>query len=470
MSYGDIVVHREALAGLVADPRVRTGVLAGGRHRPLAFRVQSRRGRLLSAGSPYHSVRRPNASFLGVLRVGPAQLDAVATAAERPRAAGGRPAAVVARPSSSARPSGGAARRTTGRPAATTSRLPRRRRASRIRPTQPATRVVLSEADMERVHNRLQAAPDDVVSLLLVALVRSGVPVGTVYLRRMFWARPLSLEAAAAAATAVAGYDEDRLLLDSAVKGADGFFTTFFVSPYSKFIARWAARRGLTPNQVTVASMVIGVAAAAAFATGERWGLVAGAILLQLSFTADCVDGQLARYTRNFSALGAWLDSMFDRGKEYLAFAGLAIGASRAGDPVWLLACAAITLQTVRHMSDFAYMAVRSQTSQSVSGPPLEQPLDAAGLAAEARREGASASPAERSAATRVLAAWRRTDRSKTARWLKRMIAFPIGERFAVISLTAALWSPRTTFVALLTWGAIAFAYMHAGRVLRSVR
>jgi hypothetical protein len=469
VTYGDLVVHREALAGLVADPRVRTGVLAGGRHRPLAFRVQSRRGRLLSAGSPYHSVRRPNASFLGVLRVGPAQLDAVAAAV-------GTLAPLTADPPSAWRAElERKAERWRGAPddrqAGGDDFAAPEEEESFEDPVDPAgERAALSEAGMARVRNRLQAAPDDVASLLLVALVRGGVPVGTVYLRRMFWARPLSLEAAAAAATDVAGYDEDRLLLDSAVKGADGFFTTFFVSPYSKFIARWAARRGLTPNQVTVASMVIGVAAAAAFATGERWGLVAGAILLQLSFTADCVDGQLARYTRNFSALGAWLDSMFDRGKEYLAFAGLAIGASRAGDPVWLLACAAISLQTVRHMSDFAYMAVRSQTSQSVSGPPLEQPLDAAGLAAQARRERAHAPPAERSAATRVLAAWRRTDRSKTARWLKRMIAFPIGERFAVISLTAALWSPRTTFVALLTWGAFAFVYMHGGRVLRSVR
>ena len=80
--------------------------------------------------------------------------------------------------------------------------------------------------------------------------------------------------------------------------------------------------------------------AAAAFATGERWGLVAGAILLQAAFTTDCVDGQLARYTRTFSKLGAWLDSIFDRSKEYVCFAGLAIGASRAGDPVWPLACA----------------------------------------------------------------------------------------------------------------------------------
>jgi hypothetical protein len=49
------------------------------------------------------------------------------------------------------------------------------------------------------------------------------------------------------------------------------------------------------------------------------------------------------------------------------------------------------------------------------------------------------------------------------------MIAFPIGERFAAISLTAALWGPRTTFVVLLAWGGVAFAYSHGGRVLRSV-
>ena len=43
--------------------------------------------------------------------------------------------------------------------------------------------------------------------------------------------------------------------LDTAVKSVDGFFTTFFVSPYSKYIARWAARRGITPNPVTITSL-----------------------------------------------------------------------------------------------------------------------------------------------------------------------------------------------------------------------
>ena len=113
------------------------------------------------------------------------------------------------------------------------------------------------------------------------------------------------------------------------MKANDGFFTTFFVSPYSKYIARWAAHRGWTPNGVTTLSVAIGFAAAAAFATGDRWGMIAGAILLQLAFTFDCVDGQLARYTRTFTKLGAWLDSIFDRTKEYAVFAGLAIGASQ---------------------------------------------------------------------------------------------------------------------------------------------
>jgi Family of unknown function (DUF5941)/CDP-alcohol phosphatidyltransferase len=215
--------------------------------------------------------------------------------------------------------------------------------------------------------------------------------------------------------------------------------------------------------------MLIGLAAAAAFATGERWGLIAGAVLLQAAFTTDCVDGQLARYTRTFSRFGAWLDSIFDRAKEYVAFAGLAIGASVSGDPVWLLACAAITLQTIRHMSDFAYGGTQLQTITTTRHPPLEQPLDAGGVAAAARRATGSAPPPPSLAGT-VLKRWQRLDRLPAMRWIKRMISFPIGERFALISLTAALFSPRVTFIAVLVWGSIGFAYTQTGRILRAIR
>src|SRR5689334_3419218 len=80
--YGELVTHTEALVGL-AGPAAGTGILAGGTRRRLAFRVQTRRGTLISAASPYHDVGRPNATFLGVLRVAPSDHEAAAAAAER---------------------------------------------------------------------------------------------------------------------------------------------------------------------------------------------------------------------------------------------------------------------------------------------------------------------------------------------------------------------------------------------------
>jgi phosphatidylglycerophosphate synthase len=457
---------------------VSWGILAGGRRRPMVFRIRARRGRVVSAASPYHAVHRPTAAFLGVLKAAPADLPALAAAAQR------------LAPLTEAVPEPwlrelerkiGTWRVGLARGAADEEAAAGVDDADDLNELQdePAgledAEVVLSDDDEARLRERIAAAPDDAVALLLVGLVRGGAQVGASYLRRLFWARPLSPAAAATAAAEITGYDEDRVLLDSAVKSSDGFFTTFFVSPYSRYIARWAARRGLTPNHVTTASLFIGVLAAAAFASGERWGLVAGAVLLQVAFTTDCVDGQLARYTRTFSKLGAWLDSVFDRAKEYLAFAGLAIGSSRAGDPVWLLACCAITLQTVRHMSDFAFGGAQQHAIGASAQPPVEQPLDGAAAAAEARRNGPrpavmAASARAQSLPERLLASWHRLDRSRAIRWIKKMVAFPIGERFAVISITAAPFTPRTTFVALLTWGGVAMLYTQAGRVLRSIR
>ena len=469
--YGDIACHREALAGLLADPRVTTGVLTSARARAMVFRIRARRGRVLSAGSAYHAVHRPTTTFLGVLKVAPADLPALIAAAEHLAPLSADP------------------------PKAWLQELERKKASWRLRlaagaevdetaetteqETETSTPaeaegVVLAPEDEERLRNRLDTAPDDAVALLLVGLVRGGAQLGVSQLRRLYWSRPLTAAGAAEAEREIAEIDEDRVLLDSAVKGSDGFFTTFFVSPYSRYIARWAARRGMTPNQVTTISVLIGLVASIAFATGERWGLIAGAILLQLSFTTDCVDGQLARYTRQFSKLGAWLDSVFDRTKEYMAFAGLAIGASQMGDPVWLLACAAITAQTVRHMSDFSFGGAQQQAIGATPQPPVEQGFDAAGAAAEARRragqDDAPKPEAQRSAADRVLGAWRKLDRAPGVRWIKKMIHFPIGERFALISITAALFTPRVTFTALLVWAAVAGLYTQAGRVLRSLR
>ncbi len=64
---------------------------------------------------------------------------------------------------------------------------------------------------------------------------------------------------------------------------------------------------------------------------------------------------------------------------------------------------------------------------------------------------------------------WRALERIPGVLWLKKMIAFPIGERFAVVSITAALWDAKVTFIVLLAWGGFATLYTFAGRFLRSV-
>ncbi|MFC9117471.1 DUF5941 domain-containing protein [Streptomyces sp. NPDC057092] len=240
-----------------------------------------------------------------------------------------------------------------------------------------------------------------------------------------------------AARQAVAGVDEEAVRLRSAVKARDGFFTTHCVSPYSRYVARWCARRGLTPNQVTTASLLTALVAAGCAATGTRAGFVAAGVLLLASFVLDCADGQLARYSLRYSTLGAWLDATFDRAKEYAYYAGLALGAARGGDDVWALALGAIILQSCRHVVDFSF-------AESRSGAP------------------AAAGPAA--------ALSGRLDRVGWTVWARRMVVLPIGERWALIAVLTALTTPRITFYALLVGCAFAAVYTTAGRMLRSLR
>ena len=235
---------------------------------------------------------------------------------------------------------------------------------------------------------------------------------------------------------AVAAVDDEAVRLKSAVKARDGFFTTYCVSPYSRYLARWCARRGLTPNQVTTASLLTALIAAACAATGTRGGFVAAGVLLIASFVLDCTDGQLARYSLQYSTLGAWLDATFDRAKEYAYYAGLALGAARGGDDVWALALGAMVLQTCRHVVDFSFNEANLDATANTSPTAaLSDKLDSVGWTV----------------------------------WVRRMIVLPIGERWAMIAVLTALTTPRITFYALLAGCAFAATYTTAGRVLRSL-
>jgi phosphatidylglycerophosphate synthase len=252
----------------------------------------------------------------------------------------------------------------------------------------------------------------------------------------------------AQARAAVAAVDEDRARLRLAVKEKDDFFTTYAVSTWSPLVTRAAARAGLTPTGVTWLSVLLAGLAALAFWQASRPAMIAGGVLLYLGFVLDCVDGQLARYTRTFGAFGGWLDTMADRGKEYAAYAGLAAGAERIGLPyAWPLAITAILLQTVRHMTDAWY----GQLHDEAAARPVATVAKGVGA-----RLGA--------ASTRV-----QGDTGSAAYWLKRIVVFPIGERWALIAVVAAATTGRTALAAVVGWGALAFAYTLALRSLRSL-
>ncbi|WP_345396474.1 CDP-alcohol phosphatidyltransferase family protein [Nonomuraea salmonea] len=198
--------------------------------------------------------------------------------------------------------------------------------------------------------------------------------------------------AADAAVRRLAEVDEAKVRLDTSVKADDGFFATFFVSTWTRHLIKPAVRLKLTPNTVTGISAGLAVLAAVWFSGGTRGALVLGAALLYLSFALDCLDGQLARYTRGFSPLGAWADGMSDRFKEYAVYVGLAAGSADPG--IWYLAVAAMVLQVVRHGIDATYAGGRSRTAPASArpgaGPPAAcwRPRTCA-----ARRAGCSSSP-----------------------------------------------------------------------------
>jgi archaetidylinositol phosphate synthase len=82
-----------------------------------------------------------------------------------------------------------------------------------------------------------------------------------------------------------------------------------FVQPLLDGVARGCARAGISANALTVAGMLVGVAAAALIALGHP---VAGFLVLWLSGLIDAADGTLARLTSS-TPMGAILDITFDR-------------------------------------------------------------------------------------------------------------------------------------------------------------
>jgi phosphatidylglycerophosphate synthase len=220
---------------------------------------------------------------------------------------------------------------------------------------------------------------------------------------------------------------------------------------------------------VTWASIVVAAGATAAYTSGQHRFWILGSILLYASFVLDCCDGGLARYAGGSTRYGAWFDMISDRIKEYGVYAGLAIGGVRAGESgTWALALAAMSLMTVRHMVDTFYGALQETATRELTVVPLTSRMDRLGIrAATATPTGGVASHV--GARLGQLSASAHGHYRSPAYWLKRSVVMPIGDRWMVIGVAAAIAGPKIALIALLTCMVLAFAYVFAGRTLRTI-
>ena len=152
------------------------------------------------------------------------------------------------------------------------------------------------------------------------------------------------------------------------------------LKPDSQTIGNWMARRISRPMALRVTRVIAplripadlmtcfawatGLAAAVAFAFGQPWGWLAGAILLQLWYLLDHVDGQLARLYETESLDGAGLDYLMHHSLGIAVPLGVGFGLQTLGPEgtfnAWILPAAiawALGSQLVVAVHDARYKA-----------------------------------------------------------------------------------------------------------------
>lgn len=307
----------------------------------------------------------------------------------------------------------------------------------------------LRAAQLWRAAAHSPAASDPAVAaydLALLALVRGGLPVT---------AAPIGPYTVTRGADRVSGAPGSpwQQRLRGASRGNDGAFSAAVIRPLSRRVTAVGLRHGWRPNAVTLSSLLLGLAACALAATDNRLGWVAAAVLLQASLVVDCVDGEIARFTRTYSALGGWLDAVGDRVKEFVMVGVVAWVAAQRGAPLWVLAVVLLALLAIRHVEDYSYVrrARSSAADEAADQLPLTEPGDLG------PQEAPTAVPEPPQG------------RAVVVHKVKQVLHLPIAERYLIMSVGLLAFSPAFLLWALTIAVVIAFLWTELGRTAAAV-
>lgn len=302
--------------------------------------------------------------------------------------------------------------------------------------------VRLSQGDRDRIVQALNQANSrefeaiPVANLVVLALVRSAIAISPLSIDKAEWQNPA--RGRNGRVERLTTSKARRLKLNLANRSNDGFFSVLVLRRLSKPLTAFSVKFGISPNLITLISLLVGFYAAYLFSQSQY---LAGAIFFQLSLIIDCSDGEVARYTRKFSDFGRWFDASTDRVKEYLVYASLAYS---AGEKWWIFAIALMTLQTIRHLSDYTFAAI----SQEREGRLIARDISL--------RDDGYSSPQ-----------WR--GESDFKYWVKKILNFPIGERWLAISVLAAIGGGALVFPGMLFLGLVSISYAWLTRIRRTL-
>jgi phosphatidylglycerophosphate synthase len=102
-------------------------------------------------------------------------------------------------------------------------------------------------------------------------------------------------------------------------------------------ISRLLVPLGISPNAVTLATLVLSIGSGVAFAESSYAWTLAGGFLAWFSSMLDGSDGEVARLTYRESDFGCWLESVCDHLFYIVVFAGIALGLYRSTQEVLYL-------------------------------------------------------------------------------------------------------------------------------------
>jgi phosphatidylglycerophosphate synthase len=131
----------------------------------------------------------------------------------------------------------------------------------------------------------------------------------------------------------------ERALFRSLRKPQDGWTARWLNRYVSLSLSRHLVKTPLSPNQVSVGILAVGLYGAYLASKGTYWSMLAGAVLFQAQSILDGCDGEMSRVSYRGSLLGEWLDTIGDDLTNYAFFAGTAIGLhARTGNALYLVA------------------------------------------------------------------------------------------------------------------------------------